>query len=287
MLPVLIDLKFLKIYTDGIFLVLAFFWGAYLLWRNIRLTAYKEEAIFDGLFLSMAGALLFGRLIYVILNFKDFGFDFFRFLLVNGYPGFSLFGALFGGYLTLYLYSVTQKIKFNELIDYFIAPLFLAMAFGKLGDFFSGGEVGTRTKFILALKYAEYDGARHLTALYEAAFFFIAVFLAQKLLFQIRREKYSKGFLFYCFWWFTAITYFVFDKLKVNRLYFFGQSFNGRVSQLILLTTSAYFLYYFKISIGSRLSAITNFIKSHGSKTVKKIHFRSKKQTGANEKKHH
>ena len=31
MLPVLLDLKFVKIYTFGVFLVLAFFWGAFFL----------------------------------------------------------------------------------------------------------------------------------------------------------------------------------------------------------------------------------------------------------------
>ena len=57
MIPVLLDLKFIKIYTFGIFLVLAFFWGAFILWKNYLLTAQKEEELFDGMFLSLAGGL--------------------------------------------------------------------------------------------------------------------------------------------------------------------------------------------------------------------------------------
>ncbi|PIZ68201.1 hypothetical protein COY13_01625, partial [Candidatus Roizmanbacteria bacterium CG_4_10_14_0_2_um_filter_36_35] len=62
MLPVLLDLKFIKIYTFGVFLMLGFLWASFVLWRNIRLTSHKEEEIFDGLFLSLLGGLFFGRL---------------------------------------------------------------------------------------------------------------------------------------------------------------------------------------------------------------------------------
>ena len=90
MLPVLLDLKFIKIYVFGVFLVLAFFWGSFILWKNIRLTSQKEDEIFDALFFSLSGGLFFSRLFYVILNFDKFGFDFLKFILINGYPGLSL-----------------------------------------------------------------------------------------------------------------------------------------------------------------------------------------------------
>ncbi len=266
MLPVLLDLKVVKIYTFGIFLVLAFFWSSYLLWRNIRLTAYKEEDIFDGLFTALAGSLFMGRLVYVILNFNDFGFDLLKFALINGYPGISLFGALLGGFITLYLFFAVKKIKFSEAVDYFVSPLFLAIAFGKLGDFFAGGEGGGR-----------FSSWLHATSLYESVLFFLASFLANKLLFQIRREKHSPGILFYFFWWYTGAVYFIFDKLKLNHLYFLGQSFNGRIALLILLTTTVYFLYYFKSPIGKKLIFVTNFFKHNGQKAFQKIRFRTKR----------
>ena len=113
MLPVLLDLKFIKIYTFGVFLVLGFFWSAFLLWRNIRLTSYKEEDVFDGLFFSLFGGLFIGRLIYVVLNFNDFGFDILKFILVNGYPGISLIGAILGGVFALFGFFGLKKIDFS------------------------------------------------------------------------------------------------------------------------------------------------------------------------------
>ena len=167
MLPVLVNLGFIKIYTFGVFLVLGFFWAIFLLWKNIRLTAFKEEDVFDGLFLSMFGAIFFGRLIYVFLNFKDFGFNLLKYILINGYPGISLYGSIFGGFLVLYLLTNSRKLNFNDLIDYLISPIFIGMVFGKIGAFFSGAEIGTKTNFLLKIKYVGFDGARHLVGLYE------------------------------------------------------------------------------------------------------------------------
>ncbi len=186
----------------------------------------------------------------------------------------------------LFFYFSIKKIKFREVIDYFIGPFFIAIAFGKLGEFFSGGEVGTQTKLFLSIKYNGFEGYRHLTALYEVGLFFLAAYLAHMILFQIRREKYTNGFLFYFFWWYLGAVYFMFDKLKVNRLYFIGQSFNGLVALIILLTTTVYFLYYFKSSIIRKFVFISSFIKHHGFKTFEKIRFRTKRKAGEGETKH-
>lgn len=266
MLPVLLDLKFIKIYTFGVFLVLAFFWGSFLLWKNIRLTVYKEDEIFDGLFLSIAGAIFFGRLIYVVLNFSKFGFSILKFILINGYPGLSLIGALFGGFITLYLYFLSKKVRFIEAADYFISPLFTALGFGKLGSFFAGSEVGEKTKFFLSIKYSGFDGLRHLTPFYESMLFFLAAFIAHKLLFDVRRERRPKGFVFFFFLWFFSLVYFVFDKLKENKLYLMDQSFNSLASLVFVLTFSLYFLYYFR-----------SLVLAYGKSTFAKIRERARK----------
>ena len=278
MLPVLLNLGFLKIYTFGVFLVLGFFWATFLLWKNIRLTSLKEKDVFDGLFISLLGALFFGRLVYVILNFKDFGFNLLKFILINGYPGISLYGSIFGGLLVLYLFSGSRKINFNELIDYFVSPLFIALVFGKVGAFFSGVEIGTKTNFLLKIKYVGFDGLRHLVGLYEGLMFIIGVLIAYKILFEIRKEKYYKGFLLKFFIWFLALTIFLFDKIKDNRLYFVGLSLDFLVSLIILLTTSFHFVYYFR-------NDILSFIKNYGQKIFKTVRSRSKKKIGRGKEK--
>lgn len=273
MLPVLLDLRLFKIYTFGIFLVLAFFWGSFLLWHLIRLTSFKEEDAFDGLFWGIAGGLFFGRLLYVILNFSTFGFNLLKFILINGYPGLSIYGCVGGGAATIFLYCVSKKIKFSQMIDYFIPPLFLAIGFGKLGSFFSGAEIGEKTKFILAIKYAGFDGLRHLTPLYEALLFFLAVYIAYRFVFEIRKEKLGVSFNFYFMVWYFALVYLLFDKLKFSHLYLGSKSFYEIVSAILFLTLTGFFLYNFRIVIADRFKMIINYFFQHGKKIGKKIHF--------------
>jgi len=277
MLPVLLDLKFIKIYTFGVFLVLALFWASFLLWKLIRLTALGEEDIFDSLFWILGGGLFTGRLVYVILNFKDFGFNFLKFILLNGYPGLSIYGALFGGGLTGLIIFSAKKIKFTEVIDYFIPPLFLGLALGKLGGFFSGAEVGVKTKMFLAVKYVGFDGLRHLTSFYESLLFFLAAYLTYRFVFEVRKERLKQGFNFYFFIWVFSIIYLVFDKLKFTHLYLGNRNFNEIVSVILFLTMTGYFLYYFKSLIEKRLKTIFYDIKNIFKKT--------KKQTGTGVKK--
>ncbi len=254
MLPVLLDLKFLKIYTFGVFVVLAFFWGCYLLWKNVRLTQYKEEDVFDGLFWSLAAGLFFGRVLHVALNFSKFGLNPLKFILLNGYPGISLFGFIGGFLLASFIYCNLKKISFRELADYIIPSALVALAFGKVGSFFAGVEVGAPTSFPVAVKYALTEGKRHLTPLYEGLIFAVAAYLATKILFAIRRGRFEQGFNFYFFLWFFAAVTAAFDPLKSHHLRFFGVSFNTAVSAVLLLTFSLYFLYYFRMNLAGGIT---------------------------------
>lgn len=285
MLPILFSIGSLKIYTFGVFLVLSFFWAIFLLWKLIRLTSCKEEDVFDGLFISLIAGLITGRLVYVFINFKDFGFDIIKILLINGFPGISLYGIMFGAFLTLLVIIHIKKLKFDELVDYFITPLFVAVAIGKIGAFFSGVEVGVITKVPLAVKYVGYQGWRHLTPLYEGILLFVAAFLSYKLLFEIRREKYQHGFLLPFFGLIYSLINLLFDPIRIRKNYLFGQSINTILSAIILLTTALYFLYYFRSLIIERIQSIINFIKHHGQKTIKSITGKRTTKTGGREKK--
>ncbi len=272
MLPVLINLGFIKIYTFGVFLVLGFFWGLFLLWRNIRLTSLKEEEVFDTVFISIIGGLFFSRLFYVLLNFSNFGFDLLKFILINGYPGLSIYGFIFGFFLTVYFYTKKLKINFNYLVDYFIGSLFLSLIFGKIGGFFSGDEVGTVTKFFLKTKYLGLEGERHLVGLYQALLFGLGFYLSQKLIFEVRKEKYFKGFVFVFGLFYFSFVYLITDKLRVTDLYIANISFNYLFSLIFFLTMTIYFVYYFRSQI------ILN-LKNYGKYFIEKINRRIKKRT--------
>ncbi len=283
MLPVLLDLKFVKIYTFGIFLVLAFFWSSFLLWKNIRLTSYKEEDVFDGMFLSLLGALFVGRLIYVLQHFDKFGLNIGKFILINGYPGLVLYGCLAGALLSYAIYTATHKMNFFDIMDYIASPALLAIAIGKLGAFFAGTEIGTRTKLFAAIRYANAEGLRHLTPLYESILFFIGAYLAYHVMFSVRRQKYKRGFSLYFFFWYFSFVYLILDRIKNTRYYIGGFSFNEALSAVLLTAMSLYMLYYFRHMIGRPFAAIRNSALKHGKKTKQTVHRRPEEETGGGE----
>lgn len=282
MLPVLLDLKFIKIYTFGVFLVLALFWGMFWLWQNIKLTSYREEVVFDGLFVALAGGLFFSRLFFVVLNFSDFGFNILKFILINGYPGLSLIGGLTGGFFSFLAFFRYKNINWLSLIDYFVPPLFLSLSIGKIGSFFAGVDVGTKTNFFLNLSYLGYQGGRHLVAVYEALFFALGAYLSYKLLMALRRGSFPFGSVFYFFVFYFSLINLLLDKLKASHLYLAETSFNYLVSLILFFVFGAYFSYFL-----AKNPEVQKKTKQYGQAAyqtiigkIKKSTFEGRKKTG-------
>ena len=264
MLPVLLDLSIIKVYTFGVFLVLAFFWGTFWLWRNTKLTSYKEEDIFDGLFISLFGGLFTARSIFVLLNFADFGLNPLKFILVNGYPGLSLVGALAGGFLTLLLYVHYKKIPFLHLSDYIISPLFLALAIGKIGSFFAGTDLVSQTDFILRVHYVGSEGARHIVALYESFLLFIGFYIANILMYKTRREIMQRGVSFFFFLSYFSLTQILLDFMKHNHLYLAELSFNLVVSTAVFVVSTGYLLFQYRESLETFTKNFASSLSTYG-----------------------
>ncbi|MFQ5452462.1 MAG: prolipoprotein diacylglyceryl transferase [Candidatus Paceibacterota bacterium] len=264
MLPVLLKLPNFQIYTFGVFLTLAFLWGAFWFWRNIKLTSYKEQDMFDALFASLFGALFFSRLIFVVLNFSEFGASPLKFVLINGFPGMSAVGAFVGGFITLFFYVRYKNKSFLELVDYAIPPLFLALVIGKIGSFLAGVDVGIQTSFVLSTKVLGHEGARHITALYEAMGFVLGFVLAHKMLFAVRRERMPRGSTFYFFMVYVSLVTLLLDNLKENHLYFADFSFNLLTAVVFGLAGSLYFIIIYRSLLRQKLSRL--FSKRYGRK---------------------
>lgn len=265
MLPVLFNSAGITFFTFGIFLVLSLLWGSFWLWKSIKLTSYKEEDFFDGLFLSVIGGIFLGRLVFVSLNFSEFGFDILKFLLINGFPGLSLIGVLLGGFATFFLYTRIKKKSFLEMADYIISPLFLSLSISALGAFLSGTTAGTKTGFFLSSKYLGLEGFRHVPALYEALLFMLGFYFAYKIILLTRRHRLNIGTNTFFFILYFSLIYLLLDNLKVQRLYLGSFSFNLIATALLSLISGLYLLFVYKGS-WSKLLHSGIFKKNHGTK---------------------
>ncbi len=238
------DFVYFKIPTFGVFLVLAFFWASFLAWRLFRLTSYKEDEVFDGVFLALFVGLITSRATYIAMHLSLFGNDIFRYILISDYPGLSIYGFLLGGGVALWFFTKTHKMKFTQYIDHLTPALFVAMAIGKMGSFFSGSEIGTKTNIPLRMVYPGHEGYRHLTPLYESLLFFIGLYLGYRVLFEVRRGHFPRGYAGIFFLWSVGFVYAAFDFLKPDRLYVSGVSAYMMIAFFILLTTTILMIYH-------------------------------------------
>lgn len=266
MLPLFAQLGSLSIYTYGVFLMLGFFWGCFFIWKNIRISKFEEEAAFDITFISFGGALLFGRILYGILHFQEFGLNVLKYLLANGYPGISPFGMLVGGVGAMYWACKVRKIKFQEFSDYIVPSLFIFTAVAELGAFIAGNEPGILWKWF-----------RHPVALYKAAFLGLGIYLSLKMFFNVRKEKIEKGAPLFFFFGVYSATYVAFQFLKDKRALLTESPAEHWAFFILLLTSCFYFVYYFRVLIiqfgkdfiNSKINYVKTTFKNISRKTEK------------------
>jgi phosphatidylglycerol---prolipoprotein diacylglyceryl transferase len=171
--PVLIKLGPIAIHWYGL-MYLVGFGAAWLLgrWRvSHGLTRVTKVDLEDALFLSMLGAILGGRLGYVL---------FYKFSYYLNHPieifylwegGMSFHGGLLGVLFALWFVAIRRQYRFLELGD-LIAPLVpLGLAAGRMGNFINGELWGRPSDLPWAMIFpAAQDGiARHPSQLYQFA----------------------------------------------------------------------------------------------------------------------
>jgi len=170
--PVLLDLGLVKIHWYGLMYLCAF-GSAW--WLGVRKTQqawspYDAQQISDLVFYAAIGAVLGGRLGYVLFyNLPVYLASPLEILKVwRG--GMSFHGGLLGVLIAMYFYGRQQGRSFFQTTD-FIAPLVPpGLLFGRLGNFINGELWGAPTSLPWGMVFPHVDALpRHPTQLYEAA----------------------------------------------------------------------------------------------------------------------
>jgi RNA polymerase-binding transcription factor DksA len=107
------------IYSFGVFLFLAAFIAAFLVWRKARKIGLSEEKVFDTFLLTALIGLISGRIGFVVNFWSVFQVDFSRILLIHHYPGLSFPWAFTGGLLTAVLVGRTMDLGAFLMLDIF------------------------------------------------------------------------------------------------------------------------------------------------------------------------
>lgn len=176
MFPVLFSLGGISISSLGVFLALGFLLSIFLVWRLARAWDLDEEKVLDLTLLTFVGGLIFSRAYFILGNFQFFELSFLKWMHIFKYPGFSFWGGLLGGWLTLFIFARRFKLDFWQLADIASVGLLGGLILTDLGCFFASCGVGLRSNLFFAVPMVGVIGKRLPIQLVEALLLSLALF---------------------------------------------------------------------------------------------------------------
>ncbi|HSW35750.1 MAG TPA: prolipoprotein diacylglyceryl transferase [Candidatus Limnocylindrales bacterium] len=185
MYPELFQIGNLTIYSYGVMIALAILVGAVALYREAPREGITPDLILEAILVTSISGLLGSRLLFVALNWELFQGRWLDILFAQ-FAGLSFHGALFGGVISLYLWTSWRKVNFLKMADLMAPYLALGYAFGRVGCLLNACCYGKVSGFAWAFPTIASDGSlRHPVQLY-ASLGAILIFVALKLLRPVR-----------------------------------------------------------------------------------------------------
>lgn len=163
----------IAISSYGVFLTVGFLLGVFLIWRLSRAWDLDEEKVLDLTILTFLGGLLGARLYFVLENLPSFSHNLLNIILINKVAGFSFWGGLIGGFLTLRFFAKREKVDFLQVGDIASVGFLAGLILSNLGCFFAGCSIGIESKVFFAVNMVGILGKRFPTQLLESGLFFI------------------------------------------------------------------------------------------------------------------
>lgn len=141
MLPILISLGPVKIYSYGVMLAIGLFISLYFWWKMGRDEHFDEIALFDGFFLSLLTYFVAGRLGYVLLHLSEVG-TLYRTLAVFAFPGISSVIGIVVTSLFVVLFARSNDWDPWKVMDAYVVSLSMILVFGGIGGLLNGTTPG-------------------------------------------------------------------------------------------------------------------------------------------------
>lgn len=245
MLPILFQVGPIQVYSYGFLLTLAYLAGTFVFWREGRKRGFNEEKLLDLSILTLIGALIGGRALYVLLNWSYFQEDMISvFYFWQG--GFAYFGALGVGFFVVLYFVRNWKWPFFQIADLGALAVSLSFSIGKIGSFLAGTDYGTQTDLPFGIVFPNLVGARHPVQLYEAAASLLIFLVLLRVYFNniSKSGEIRSGRVFFDWIIFSALARFFFEYFRADSTYFSGVAL-AQILSLILASIGLVGIYYF------------------------------------------
>lgn len=137
MLPILVSLGPIKIYSYGVFFAIGLFISLYYWWKMGRDEHFDEIALFDAFFLAVMSYFVVGRLGYVVQHLDSVG-TVYRAFAVLAYPGLSVASGIGASMVFGWLFARSHDWDSWKVADAYVVTVSLALAIGSIGGLLNG-----------------------------------------------------------------------------------------------------------------------------------------------------
>ena len=227
MRPILFQLGGISIYSYGLMVAVGFLTAIYLAQRQAGKQGGDPNRIIDlGLVILISG-IIGGRFLYVLLHLKRYlAYPLEIFMLAHG--GLVFYGGLIFGVAGAIIFLRRKGMPVLKTADLIVPYVALGHAIGRVGCFLNGCCYGRPTTFLLKVRFAGEQAARHPAQLYSALLLFALYLFLRRLYLKPHKDGH------------VALAYFIFyPALRIFVEHFRGDNlpviFKMTFSQLVSL----------------------------------------------------
>ncbi|MDW7728546.1 MAG: prolipoprotein diacylglyceryl transferase [Bacillota bacterium] len=229
------------VHSYGLMIALAILISSILLYREAPREKINPDHVLEAIIVAAFFGLLGSRILYILLNWQYYSGRSILSLLTQ-YEGLSFYGALFGGVLALYIWSLKRKAGFLKMTDLLAPYLALGYAFGRVGCFLNGCCYGKETSVPWALPIHMGDPVlRHPVPLYAAAGALIIFFILKAL----RPRRPFVGFILLALFAFYGILRYIVEFFRYGDTVWLSLTAAQLFSLGLVFTILIIFAFYF------------------------------------------
>ncbi|MDD5126587.1 MAG: prolipoprotein diacylglyceryl transferase [Dehalococcoidales bacterium] len=209
------------------------------LWHVRKSSRVTYETVLNAALVGIPSGIIFSRLLHVIDEW-----EYYRQYpgLIIGGDGLTIYGAVLGAALGIFIYSRFSKVPFGYLADIMAPGILLGQVIGRVGCLFNGCCYGVECKLPWAIVYGNANSFGpigipvHPTQIYEIIFLLVAFVIVMLL----RGRFQPDGSLFIIYLGLYSVWRFGIGFLREGKVFFFDM----QQAQVVALIVAAIAIYW-------------------------------------------